>query len=474
MGKKILIVEDEFVEANHLQMILEKSGHQVCGIASSVKNAIELTDLERPGLVLIDIQLRGKQNGIDLAKILQDRNIAFIFLSANVNRETLMAAKKTEPYGFLVKPFRERDVLVMLDVAYYLHEQRLKRYPSLSQETSLITDDQAFKGVIGESQKLKNILNLVRSVAATDTSVLILGESGTGKEKIVDSIHEYSPRRSKPLIKVNCGTLTASLIESELFGHERGAFTGATERRIGKFELADDGTIFLDEIGELPLDLQVKLLRVLQEKEIERIGGNMPKKINVRVIAATNRNLEKEVAEGRFRMDLYYRLNVYPVTLPPLRERKEDIPLLARYFANHYASVNHKQLDSLSDRVIAPLFNYPWPGNIRELENIMERSVILCENSHIREIILPESPTVTERAFFGNSAKLKTMQESETELILEAIKRCNGKLSGIDGAAALLNIPYSTLTTRIQKLGLKKRNSYDFDDGDKPDNFKKE
>jgi two-component system response regulator HydG len=470
MGKKILIVEDEFIEANHLQMMLEKAGHQVCGIANSVKIAMELTDQEKPGMVLIDIQLRGKQNGIDLAKILQERNIAFVFLSANVSKETLIAAKKTEPYGFLVKPFRERDVIVMLDVAYYLHEQRLKKFPAIIQNSSANFNDFAFKGVIGESQKLKNILNLVRSVAATDTSVLILGESGTGKEKIVDSIHEYSSRRTKPIIKVNCGTLTSSLIESELFGHERGAFTGATERRIGKFELADEGTIFLDEIGELPLDLQVKLLRVLQEKEIERIGGNVPKKINVRVVAATNRNLEKEVAEGRFRMDLYYRLNVYPVTLPPLRERKEDIPLLARYFAEYYSIVNRKPLEPLSDKVIAPLFNYHWPGNIRELENIIERSVILCDNSHIREIVLPQNPTATEKAFFGNTMKLKTMLESETELILEAIKRCNGKLSGPDGAAKMLNIPYSTLTTRIQKLNLKKKNSFDFDgDGNRND-----
>jgi two-component system response regulator HydG len=465
MGKKILIVEDEFIEANFLRLILEKAGYLVCGIASSVESALGLFEKEKPDLVLIDIRLRGRKTGIDLARVFHEKKAAFIFLSANSNKETLLAAKKTEPYGFLVKPFREKDVLVMLDVAVYLHEQRSKAYQAPAKKQSGISPDNFhFAGIIGESQKLKDVLRHVQSVAATDTSVLILGESGTGKEKIVDSIHENSSRRAKPLIKVNCGTLTPTLIESELFGHERGAFTGATERRTGKFELADEGTIFLDEIGELPLDLQVKLLRVLQEKEVERIGGSVTKKVNVRVVAATNRNLEKEVAEGRFRMDLFYRLNVYPVIVPPLRERKEDIPLLARYFAARFGEINYKEIKPITDKVIAPLLRYHWPGNIRELENIIERSVILSDGKSIKEIVLPEKKESIDRVLPGYQDRLLTMEESETRLILEAIKSCSGKLSGPNGAAVLLNIPYSTLTSKIQKLGIKKQSSFHADE----------
>ena len=294
--KKILIVEDQFIEANNLQMILIREGYSVCSIARSVPIALEIVEKEKPDLVLLDIYLRGNLTGIDLARKLRERDIGFVYLSANSNKDILEEAKVTRPYGFLVKPFREKDVLVTLNIAWYLHEQykaSKQIQENLSGKDVKETNSPEFKDIIGNSSSLRSVLNMVLLVAPSNTSVLILGESGTGKEKIAACIHFISPRKAKPFIKVNCAALPLTLIESELFGHERGSFTGAMERRIGKFEQAEAGTIFLDEIGELPLEIQMKLLRVLQEKEIERIGGKDTLKIDVRIIAATNRNLER-------------------------------------------------------------------------------------------------------------------------------------------------------------------------------------
>lgn len=642
MKKKVLIVEDQFVEADYVRMMLTKAGYAVCEIARSVAEALEIIKTENPALVLLDIFLKGKLTGIDLAKQLKEDNVAFIYLSANSNEDILTAAKATEPYGFLVKPFREKDLIIALEIAFYRHEQSneamwriemkiqkaltnivetrdswtgkliatasaLQQYmpfdclavkfkpighdrfsgciflrtgfdeyqtigidemctisgltvealeqvlqhtppdttagwyngddftalfpqhpmkallaqtfgfrsnlvlPFLSpdhyifslsffrkvpegysaeklnwlfrlqqplnavmnsisaaQKKEALTMHYRtaepvtipkkaaphFRDIIGSSPSLLNVMDLVNQVAATETSVLILGESGTGKEKIADCIHASSLRSNGPFIKVNCAALPPSLIESELFGHEKGAFTGAVEKRIGKFEQADRGTIFLDEIGELPLELQVKLLRVLQEKEVERVGSRYVLKINVRIIAATNRNLEKEVAEGRFRLDLYYRLNVFPVFLPPLRERTEDIPALAEHFIHCYNLKTGKKITGISDKVTRKLKEYHWPGNIRELEHLVERSVLLAKSAVIDDIPLP--------AFFQkeNSAttasRIKTIEENERDHILTVLKKCNGKIWGIAGAAEVLNIPPSTLKSKMKKLGIKK------------------
>ncbi|WP_349773800.1 sigma-54-dependent transcriptional regulator [Chitinophaga horti] len=321
MSEKILIVEDNFIEANNLQMLLERAGYTVSGIAPSVDNALSLIEREKPDFVLLDIFLRGKATGIDLARELRTRNIAFIYLSANSDKTTLEAAKATVPYGFLVKPFREKDVLISLEIARYLHLHNLDALTRQQPATPLPTPPTPH-GIVGDSPQLQEVLKHLRIVAPVETAVLLTGESGTGKEVMARYVHEMSNRRRKPMVMVNCAALPATLIESILFGYERGAFTGARDKSIGKFEQADGGTIFLDEIAEIPLELQSKLLRVLQEKEVERIGSTSTKKIDVRIIAATNRNLEKEVAEGRFRMDLYYRINVFPVHLPPLRERR--------------------------------------------------------------------------------------------------------------------------------------------------------
>ena len=446
MKEKILIVEDEFIVANDLKIMLKKAGYSITGIASSVVQARKSIAEKRPDWVLLDIMLKGDLTGIDLAWELREMKLPFLYISANTNQTTLEAVKETQPYGFMVKPFRERDLIVMLDIARYRFDIE-KGDDSLKSPTR-----EAIDGIVGKSTVLQHVVEKVKVVAPTDTSVLVIGESGTGKEKIAHAVHELSDRKTRPIVVVNCAALPHSLIESELFGHEKGSFTGANTQRIGKFEQADGGTIFLDEIGELPLDSQVKLLRVLQEKEIERLGGNKTLKVNVRIVAATNRSLEKEVAEGRFRLDLYYRLNVFPIELPPLRERKEDIVLLANFFLNKYASASRRNVSAVSDQALEQLLNYQWPGNIRELEHLMERSVLLAKTNTIESFDLPK----TTGSQTGNSGQLKSMEEMEREHIMNALHSCNGKVSGTGGAAELLKIQPQTLYSKMKKLGIDK------------------
>jgi two-component system response regulator HydG len=453
---KVLIVEDQFIEAKSLNLILTNAGYATCSIARSVDIALSIIEKEKPDLVLVDIFLQGEDTGIDLGKILHEKNIAFVYLSANSNRKILEEAKPTKPYGFMVKPFRAKDVLIMIDVALYLHQNRLqeKARQATPKNALPIQLPVEFNTLIGNSPKFIETLELAKMVAPMDTSVLILGESGTGKEIIAHSIHKISSRRYRPFIIVNCGTLPANLIESELFGHEKGSFTGAITKRQGKFELADGGTVFLDEIGELPLELQVKFLRVLQEKEIEPIGGK-PRKIDVRVIAATNKDLEEEVAAGRFRIDLYYRLNVFPLLLPALRHRKEDIPLLAEHFIRKYSVEEGKPVSILSKDTIGALMQYDWPGNIRELENTIQRNVVLAKGSVIESLELPASKRMTAADNDGKGG-FKTMIENERDHILAVLESCNWKISGKGGAAEVLDINVNTLNSRIKKLGIQK------------------
>jgi DNA-binding NtrC family response regulator len=452
MNTKILIVEDQFIEADNLRAILRKAGYIVCKIARSVPEALQIIDDEKPDLVLLDIYLKGPLTGIDLAKTLKEKDIAFVYLSANSNKQILDAAKATKPYGFLVKPFREKDVLVMLDVAWYLHRQNRGLIGNLKSSTGSLQANN-FKEIVGTSACMKEVLDNVKIVGTSDISVLILGESGTGKELIAQSIHRLSERKQKPFIAVNCAALPANLIESELFGHEKGAFTGAIDKRIGKFEQANEGTVFLDEIGELPLELQVKLLRVLQEKEIESIGGKT-KKIDVRIIAATNRNLEEEIAAGKFRLDLYYRINIFPILLPPLRERKEDIVALARHFVNIYAGKEKKEITGVADHVIQAMINYHWPGNIRELENTIARAVLLSNGPIVNSVRLSGQNKVAEMVTPG---RMKSLVENERDYILLALEQCNWRIYGQGGAAELLELHPSTLNSRIKKLGIEKK-----------------
>jgi formate hydrogenlyase transcriptional activator len=325
-----------------------------------------------------------------------------------------------------------------------LKEQVQADYTYLREEINLEHD---FGGIVGKSRSLTQILVKARQVARTDVTVLILGETGTGKGLIARAIHNLSKRKERPLVQVNCAALTPTLIESELFGHERGAFTGAQARKAGRFELADGTTLFLDEIGDLPLDLQSKLLRVLQDGEFERVGGTTTIKTDARVIAATNKDLQKEVEAGRFRLDLWYRLNVFPVYVPPLRERTEDIPLFVNFFVNKYAKWIGKRFDTVSQKAIRELQNYPWIGNIRELENLIERAVITSPEGHL-QVEIPSQPSPVK------VNRIRKLEDLEREYILEVLERTYWKIQGPQGAAQLLGFKPSTLRTRMKKLAI--------------------
>ncbi len=308
-----------------------------------------------------------------------------------------------------------------------------------------------FEEIIGNSSPIKSVLQKVEQVAPTDATVLILGETGTGKELIARAIHNLSPRKTRPLIRLNCGAIPTNLIESELFGHEKGSFTGATTRRIGRFELADGGTIFLDEIGELPMDAQVKLLRVLQEREFERVGSNRMVKTNVRVIAVTNRDLWAAVKAGSFRSDLLYRLNVFPIDVPPLRARTSDIPLLVRFFADKFSTKFGKHLDNIPQQTMTRLITYAWPGNVRELENIIERAAILSSGPLLQiDESLFQSNLTAEPDVSG------TLEEIERSYILRVLQETDWVIEGKQGAAIKLGLHPNTLRSRMKKLGLKK------------------
>ncbi|MEO6168962.1 MAG: sigma 54-interacting transcriptional regulator, partial [Chitinophagales bacterium] len=308
-----------------------------------------------------------------------------------------------------------------------------------------------FDNIISKSKQFHKILAQVEQVASTDATVLILGESGTGKELLARAVHNLSRRSNRPLVKVNCAALPANLIESELFGHERGAFTGATERKIGRFELADGGTIFLDELGELPIDLQAKLLRVLQEGEFERLGNSKTMKVNVRIIAATNRDLVKAMEQKEFREDLYYRLNVFPIISPPLRDRKEDIPLLVRHFCQKHEAKIGKKITSVSNKAIDALMIYHWPGNIRELENLIERALILSVSDTLEYGDWIPGPG---GAFPASATKKMKLEDIERDHILEVLQQTNWKVSGEKGAAKILGLNATTLEARMNKLGI--------------------
>ncbi len=639
MSLKVLIVEDQFLEARSLSVMLSNAGQTVHGIAKSVAQASALMQKSRPDIVLVDIHLKGDLNGIDLARRLDQQSIPFVYISANSNASILEQALATKPYGFLVKPFCEREIVVAINIAKFLHQDRREflsrqrtwlrsllknivlaedtksqkalsiihaltsflpfdfimidtdlrdesgsavfRYqrkgfdeyvayddPNSEEYCELSTGDlkavrrknresrtahflnaedfvkvvggdpirekivkaKHFKaklwlpflnagevemgmvfyccneerytsdhlslilsvqdllaevvqgirlsqsvsgfgkkvlgskapnqllkprieGIIGQSPKMLEALDKVLQVAPYDNTILILGETGVGKEGLVKAIHRLSARNIKPLIKVNCAAIPINLVESELFGHERGAFTGASERRIGKFEQADGGTLFLDEIGELPMEVQTKLLRAIQEKEIERVGGRNIIQVDVRIITATSRNLLNEIAGGRFRLDLYYRINVYPIKLAPLRERREDIPILAAYFLQMYGSSINRGAMSIGPAAMKQLEDYAWPGNIRELQHLIERHVLDCRTGFIERFEMPE-PIPTLNRLDGAGNDIQSFVAMDREHILAALRKCNGKISGKNGAAELLGLHPSTLTSKIKRLGI--------------------
>jgi len=308
-------------------------------------------------------------------------------------------------------------------------------------------EQEVFEGIVGRSAALRKVLDQVQTVAPTDSTVLIEGETGTGKELVARAIHAHSLRRAGAFVKMNCAAIPRELLESEIFGHEKGAFTGAVARKIGRFESADGGTLFMDEIGDMPLDLQAKLLRVLQEQEFERVGGTITQRVNVRIVAATNQDLDRLVSEKQFRSDLFYRLNVFPVLIPPLRDRRDDIPLLVAHFVSTYAQRMNKHIETIPSDAMSALLDHEWPGNIRELQNFVERSVILTTG----RILNPPIPELFRR---GRAAPRATLRECEREHILKAVEAANWVIAGPHGAAARLGVARSTLMYRMRKLAI--------------------
>jgi len=333
-----------------------------------------------------------------------------------------------------------------------LKEELYRENLALKEE---IDQTSLFEEIVGSSEPLRRVLVQVTKVARADSTVLISGETGTGKELVARAIHKRSARASRAFVSVNCAAIPAALIGSELFGHEKGAFTGATQQRLGRFELAKGGTLFLDEVGDLPAETQVALLRVLQERQFERIGGNQTLTTNVRIIAATNRDLQAAIDEGTFRRDLFYRLNVFPIDVPPLRDRKEDIPLLVEYLTERYASKAGKKIKNIEKRTLELLNSYQWPGNIRELQNVIERAVILCDGGtlSIDEVWLQHAPG---RQSDTRNGLARLGSDREKALIESALRESKGRVAGSAGAAAKLGIPRSTLETKIRTLGIDK------------------
>jgi DNA-binding NtrC family response regulator len=468
MKDKVLIVEDELIVARDIRRTLERNGFRVVGVARTAEKALQLVEEFNPSLVLLDIFLKGNLTGIDVAEHLNKKSIPFVYVSANSNQQVLEAAKTTNPFGFVVKPFRERDLLVTIDIAAFRYENNKKMSLAESsvaasestQRTTEIISPLSLKqfagceNMIGKSASMLKVFNLIQQVAPFDSSVLILGESGTGKEGVANCIVKQSKRWNKPYIRINCAAIPAELMEAEFFGYEKGAFTGANDRRTGKFELAAGGTMLLDEVGEITPEMQAKLLRALQEKEIQRIGSNTVIKTDVRILAATSRILEKEVAEGRFRLDLYYRLLVFPINVPPLRERKEDISLLVDYFIQYYSGKTGKKIKTVNSYVMQRLLQYHWPGNVRELQHVIERSILLSRDEILSEIVLPELASVLQGED-KKGTRIKTLEEMERDHILSVLKQCNYKIAGKGGAAEALNLPSSTLNSKIKKLGIK-------------------
>jgi PAS domain S-box-containing protein len=609
----ILIVEDEAIVSADIANKLLKLGYEVAGSTGSGKEAIEIARRKQPSLVLMDIRLAGAMDGIATAEaIRRECQTPVIFLTALADKATLQRAKQAEAFGYILKPFDDRELHTQIEMALYKHaaERRLRESrarlatfaaatfegiieikagrivdcnaqfarmlgyteaemrgmeidtlivpedrnrvtANIKQERESVTEhemlrkdgtrviveahgrplspgrritairditehkklaealqkshekleqqvaertaelvvamESADKGkeiaesalfeikklkeqleaekaylqeeiqleynhayIIGQSDGLKYVLYKVEQIAGSDTTVLVLGETGTGKELIARAIHGLSSRKNRSLMKVNCAALPSNLIESELFGHEKGAFTGAQSRHLGRFEVANGATLFLDEIGELPLELQPKLLRVLQDGEFERLGGSSTIKVDTRIIAATNRNLEEEVRKGHFREDLWYRLNIFPITVPPLRDRMGDIPLLVDFYVKKIARRMGKIIEIIPAGVMNALQEYHWPGNVRELENVLERAVINSSGPKLRLVDELKKPAK------GLSISLKTLDAVERDYIVQTLEQTHWKIGGKDSAAEILGLDRSTLRARMRKLGIQK------------------
>ncbi len=448
----ILIVEDEAFQREMLRDFLIKQGHRVTE-AGSGETAVQLLGKSSFDVVLLDFRMPG-MDGLEVlreAKRINPETEAVI-MTAYGNIETAVGAMKAGARDYLTKPIDFDELCILID--------RVAEHRTLVRENRILREELMAKGVAYDairyqSQKMAELINLAGRVAPSQATVLIRGETGTGKELLARLVHHLSPRAERPLIVVNCAAIPESLLESELFGHEKGAFTGAIQRRIGRFEQADGGTLFLDEIGELTLPVQVKLLRFLQEREFERVGGERTFKADVRIISATHQDLEARVKEGTFREDLFYRINVVTMTIPPLRERREDIPILLDHFVERFARENHKKIDGVGRQARDMLIRYEYPGNVRELENIVERAVVISRGSVISSDDLPFSDAVCESEGdreATNGSLNEALEALECRMLQDALEQAGFNQSQ---AARLLGLNERMLRYKLKKYGLK-------------------
>lgn len=452
---KILIVDDDPGHLTTLNTVIKSWGYTV-ETADDGISAVRMVKSEQVDLILMDVRMT-QMSGIEALEQIKIYNpaIPVIIMTAYSSVSSAVEAIKSGAYDYLMKPL-DFEVLK-------LTIERASEHAGLKAENKMLREhlrtDYDISNIIGRSEPMKNLLEMMSMVAPSDTTVLITGESGTGKELIARSLHFNSPRKDKPLVVVNCAAIAETLLESELFGHEKGSFTGADKRRTGRFMQANRGTIFLDEIGEMSSTMQAKLLRVLQEKEIQRVGGDETINVDVRILAATNRNLESEVENGNFREDLFYRLNVMALNVPTLKDRREDIPLLAQHFLDRYAKKNRKTVKGFVPLAMDMLVNYDWPGNVRELENAVERAIILMTGEHITEKQLPlnitkkysaldQAPTAGGQILDGT----RSLSDLEKEAILATIDASDGNKAE---AARRLGITRKTLHNKLKTYGLK-------------------
>jgi two-component system response regulator AtoC len=457
--KKILIADDELNMLLVLEAMLKKEGYEVI-TASDGFEALNILHEKDIAVVVTDLKMP-KLDGLGLlARVVKEYpSIPVIMITAHGTVETAVTALKKGAFDYITKPFEQEDLKTIIHKAF-------KTYTLNEDELFAEADDIDRFDIIGTSTEMLKIYDIIKRVAPTTTSILITGETGTGKELIANAIHRNSPRKDDPFIKINCAAIAENLLESELFGYEKGAFTGAVNRKPGRFELAHKGTLFLDEVGELPKDMQVKLLRVIQDQEFERVGGLRTIKVDVRLITATNRDLLQDVKKNRFREDLYYRLNVLPIPIPPLRERKEDIPMLTDYFLDKFNKKLSRNILNVEQDVREAFLMYEWPGNIRELENLLERLVLLAQDDTLRIEDLPseiessdETLSATDLRTPGKSfkeiIKSKTA-EIEKQMIITALDDCGGNVSK---AASRLGLSRKGLQLKMIKYDLRKGNS---------------
>ncbi|HXX57682.1 MAG TPA: sigma-54 dependent transcriptional regulator [Thermodesulfovibrionales bacterium] len=440
---RLLVIDDEEPFRRLLKKELSRKGFFV-EVAPDAETALRLLSSDVYDLVLLDIIMPGV-DGISLMKKLKQdpASPVIIVLTGKATVETAVEAMKHGAYDYLTKPYKLDELVIIINRAYEYGQLMMKNH-LLQQE--LIRQESPFE-FIASSSHLRNILSLIKKIAPTDSAVLIQGESGTGKELIANTIWHYSKRNRYPFIALNCATLSESLIESELFGHEKGAFTSAYQTKYGIVEVADKGTLFLDEIAEMPLGLQAKLLRFLDSGEFRRVGGNKTLKVDVRVIAATNKDMNGIMRAGAFREDLYYRLNVITIAIPPLRERREDIAELAKYFMKKYSRKLFKPIANIKEEALLMLHKYDWPGNVRELENVLERAVILCDNREIgkEDLAIPAAAAAEERSLHPS------LEEMEKEYILRVVRETNGNQSK---ASQVLGIDRKTLYLKLKRYGI--------------------